>query len=228
MVISAHYFLSLMTYYCPLFFSLVNMNHSDLNRWISSQMKIQSVVKNLFDYPIQTFWIDETDDDGIPQGILKPGQTVTLSSFIGHVFYATKYDENVVANEQEIVDFMVVDGSRYDYSPKNRLESCEIVPGSALDISKKLEEDKHAIAKAISFANPNKLNCDDMKTRFVEFSHSVWHITRLALNYAQPQLVPPVTKEGFMHLQLPPHTKEWLTEWYDREKLKVRLFIVCK
>lgn len=38
------------------------------------------------------------------------------------------------------------------------------------------------------------VHCDDMSARMLEFSHTAWHQKRLALNYVQPQMVPPVTK----------------------------------
>ena len=38
------------------------------------------------------------------------------------------------------------------------------------------------------------VHCDDMNARMLEFSHTAWHQKRLALNYVQPQMVPPVTK----------------------------------
>ena len=38
-----------------------------------------------------------------------------------------------------------------------------------------------------------------MSSRLLEFSHMAWHQKRLALNYVQPQMVPPVTKVTLSH-----------------------------
>jgi hypothetical protein len=42
------------------------------------------------------------------------------STYIGHIFSATATATN------ELVDFMEVNGGAYEFSPLNRLESCEI------------------------------------------------------------------------------------------------------
>jgi len=106
---------------------------------------------------------------------------------------------------RNIVDFFVVDGSDYVFSPYNQLETCEIVPG----------------ATTVDFVGVEQsIGCDDMYLRLADFTHSIYHAKRLGLNYVQPQFVPPVTPTGFEHRQLPPETFKWLKAWYDREKLR--------
>ena len=72
--------------------------------------------------------------------------------------------------------------------------------------------------------DPNRINwnalhlqqavsCDDMASRLLEFSHTAWHQKRLALNYVQPQMVPPVTKVTN------PFTPLLECSWFVRDKL---------
>ena len=117
---------------------------------------------------------------------------------MGHIFSARRVSDN------ELVDFMIVDGSNYYLNPSNRLETCELREGS--------EEG----SQDAQFAPADQLSCGNMVARFHEFSQSVWHLQRIGLNYVQPQLVPPVTKEGFLHIKLPTDTYKWLKDWYVR------------
>ena len=185
-----------MSWYVLLSFIAVDMEHVGLTRWGATQMHATVNFTNHFAYPIETFWIDESSQSA-SQGIMEPGETVAMTTFLGHIFYAVEWVEG--EENEEKVDFVVVDGQSYNFSPANRIETCEIVPGS----------------KQTGFVDAKDYTCDNMETRFVEFSHNVWHVKRLGLNYVQPQLVPPVTKEGFMHIKLPKGTFEWLRAWYD-------------
>jgi prolyl 4-hydroxylase len=97
---------------------------------------------------------------------------------------------------------MVVSGPEYEFHPLNRLETCEVVDGIVTN-----------------FAKGSTLSCDNLKDRMNVFSHSVWHVKRIGLNYVQPQLVPPVTQDGFLHFKMPESTFAWLKSWYDAEKI---------
>ena len=106
---------------------------------------------------------------------------------------------------KNLIDFMVVDGSNYTFSPLNRLETCEISPSEV----------------TVDFVAPDStLECNHMYLRLMDFTHSVYYAKRLGLNYVQPQFVERVTPTGFEHRQLPPATYKWLKAWYDREQLK--------
>ena len=157
----------------------IDMEHVSLTRWGSEQMPVHIVFSNKFDFPVEYFWIDESSDP-VSQGIMKPGLSYEMQSFLGHIFYAVEAYPSTQKDKPDILDFMVVDGLPYSWSPVNRLESCEIVPGST---------NAQAAVTGL-FVDEGALTCDNMETRFVEFSHNVWHVKRLGLNYVQPQLVP--------------------------------------
>ena len=156
-----------------------DMEHVSLTRWGAEQMPVSVIFTNKFDFPVEYFWIDESADP-VSQGIMKPGMSYEMQSFLGHIFYAVEAHPTTRKEQRDIIDFMVVDGLPYSWSPVNRLETCEIVPGSA----------SSQAAVTGLFVDENALTCDNMETRFVEFSHNVWHVKRLGLNYVQPQLVP--------------------------------------
>jgi len=97
-----------------------------------------------------------------------------------------------------MVDFFICDGNDYTFHPTNRLETCEVVPGSSRS----------------KFVDASLLSCDDMEMRFVEFAHNVWYEKRLGLNFIQPHFVRPVTQVGFENRRLPEATFAWLKQWY--------------
>jgi len=152
--------------------------------------------------------------DPVLQGVLQPGESVTLDSFIGHIFSACSLEplsihEGDPENDQRpagfrnLVDFFVVDGEEYLFSPINRLETCEITPETSTS----------------EFVNPNQpLDCTNMYLRLLRFTHSVYYAKRLGLNFVQPQMVERVTPTGFEHRQLPAETYRWLKSWYDEQK----------
>eukprot|EP00597_Dinobryon_sp_UTEXLB2267_P007086 CAMPEP_0170085228 /NCGR_PEP_ID=MMETSP0019_2-20121128/20163_1 /TAXON_ID=98059 /ORGANISM="Dinobryon sp., Strain UTEXLB2267" /LENGTH=484 /DNA_ID=CAMNT_0010301583 /DNA_START=81 /DNA_END=1532 /DNA_ORIENTATION=- len=209
-----------------------NFEHGHLNRWMANLMRVKNVrFVNRFHFPIVTYWHEESADP-IQQGEIAPGESTEITTFLGHVFSAhsldpTQYSDSVapldvakmpmrkgengepvpMAQEafQNIVDFMVVNGAEYEFSPANRLESCEVKAGSKRNFSSNGDDD---------------LNCDNMFLRMVEFTHNIWHDKRLGLNYVQPLIVRPVTESGFEHRRLPEATYKWLKDWYIAEKLK--------
>lgn len=202
--------------------------HQELNTWMNDLMRIKGVrLTNQFSFPIALYWHEESADP-LQQGELAPGESITISSFLGHVFSANaingehyepeseqyiekmpkKDGEVVIGREafENIVDFTALNGASYDFSPMNRLETCEVVPGMVRNFSS--DSGEH-------------LTCDSMFLRMVEYSHNVWHDKRLALNYIQPYFVRPVTDIGFENRRLPEKTYEWLKEWYREEQKKI-------
>lgn len=182
-----------------------NLNHSHVNDWVAESLRTDIKVKNGFDFPINFYWHDESHQ-GKKQKLLAPGQMTSITSFLGHIFSAHRDHGRADDSEPkgEMVDFMVVDGSFYEFKPANRLETCEIVPGSANS----------------KFVDPGSISCDDMSMRFVEFSHNIWYEKRLALNFIQPAFVRPVTNAGFELRRLPEETFKWLREWYAEHQAK--------
>lgn len=186
-----------------------DFDHTHVNNWVAESLRTDFRVRNGFDFPIVFYWQDESQR-GKKQKLLAPGQATTINSFLGHVFSAHR-DTGLVSGDDgddeeesgEMVDFMVVDGNFYEFHPTNRLETCEIVPGSA----------------SSKFIDAEQISCDNMRMRFVEFSHNVWYEKRLALNYIQPALVEPVTDMGFENRRLPEATFKWLREWFAEKQL---------
>jgi hypothetical protein len=182
------------------------LEHRYLNQWLAEQMRLPSLrMTNGFDYPIDVFWQEESSDP-VHQGVLLPGESMGLSSFIGHIFSASSQEpleahDNDPENDQRpdgfrnIIDYFVVEGENYEFSPVNRLETCEIVPGE----------------KVSEFVDPTApLDCSNMYLRLLDFTHSVYYAKRLGLNYVQPQFVRKVTPTGFEHRKLPAETYQWL------------------
>jgi hypothetical protein len=137
---------------------------------------------------------------------------MSISTFLGHVFSASKVKDKNDLTEAElaeepghrnVVDFMVVNGQGYTFAPVNRLETCEVAPGTEM----------------LWAGDGQPISCDDLKVRLIEFTHNVWHEKRLGLNFVQPQVVRAVTHNGFEHRKLPEETYTWLKAWYDREQL---------
>jgi len=184
-----------------------NFDHSHVNNWVAESLRTDFRVRNGFDYPISFYWQEESQH-GRKQKLLAPGQSTQITSFLGHVFSAHKDTGLASADETsesagEMVDFMVVDGNFYEFHPENRLETCEIVPGSTNS----------------KFVEADQISCDDMQLRFVEFSHNVWYEKRLGLNYVQPALVEGVTESGFDLRRLPEETYLWLREWFQKKQV---------
>ena len=182
-----------------------DFDHTHVNNWVAESLRTEFRVRNKFDYPVTFYWHDESQK-GRKQKLLAPGQSTTITSFLGHVFSAHR-DSGLSKGEDdgvsgEMVDFMVVDGSEYEFSPSNRLETCEIVPGSSNS----------------RFVDADQISCDDMHMRFVEFSHNVWYEKRLGLNYVQPALVESVTDAGFENRRLPEATFAWLRDWFEEKQ----------
>ena len=182
------------------------LEHQYLNTWLAEHMRVHGLrLTNGFPYPVNLFWQEESTDP-VFQGMLEPGESQQLSSFIGHIFSVSSLEplpihEADSANAdladgfRNLVDFMVVDGDNYVFSPVNRLETCEVEPG----------------ATTSAFVDPTKpLDCANMYHRLLDFTHSVYYAKRLGLNYVQPQFVRQVTATGFEHRQLPPATYAWL------------------
>lgn len=200
-----------------------NLDHIALTGWESELMSVKVRMTNGFDFPIKVFWHEESH---VPksQGIVAPGKSYTVSTYLGHVFAAYNMSKDAIEDDEEdedeeaedgeeppegsvkrkgvgnLVDFMVVDGSSYTWSPVNRIETCEVG------------------IQAKSFVE-GELSCEDMHMRLIEFTHNVWYHKRLGLNYVQPQMVRRVTDSGFEKRKLPPATYKWLKEWYDEQKL---------
>lgn len=183
--------------------------HRYLNQWLAERMRLPSLrMTNGFDFPIDVYWQEESTDP-VHQGTLEPGESIGLSSFIGHVFSASSLDplpehDNDPENDQHpagfrnVIDYFVVEDDEYTFSPVNRLETCEIVEG----------------AKVSEFVDPDKpLDCSNMYLRLLDFTHSVFYAKRLGLNFVQPQFVRQVTPTGFEHRQLPPATYQWLKRY---------------
>lgn len=186
--------------------STAEFEHSLLNVWLAEQMRVQDMhMTNHFDFPVEVYWQEESMDP-VLQGVLQPGESNVISSFIGHIFSASSIQPlEVHSNDAEnadrapgfrnVVDYFVVDGDHYYFSPVHRLETCEIVPGT--DTSE--------------FVDPDQpLDCGNMYLRLLDFTHKVFYAKRLGLNYVQPQFVQQVTATGFEHRQLPVDTYQWL------------------
>lgn len=113
-----------------------------------------------------------------------------MSSQLGQVISASKLDQteygllNLPIEEQKIilntksykniVDYFYVNGMYYGFRPENRLFTCEFDPVNP--------------PKSIQGTSIN-LRCNDMETRFFEFSQQHWYTRRLALNFLQPKVL---------------------------------------
>lgn len=184
-----------------------SFEHIELNSFMARSLRISDVrFTNNFQYAINVFWHEENTEP-MSNGRLDPGQSMTVSTFVGHIFAANaEQEDGSFAPYTNIIDFVVMDGSNYKFNEHNRLETCEVAPGSKGMFSK------------VS-ANPEDvISCDDMHTRLVEFTHQVWHDKRMGLNFVQPQLVRPVTDLGFEIRKLPEETYTWLKTWYDEQQ----------
>ena len=69
-------------------------------------------------------WTDEANE-GVSQGVLGPGESTQLGTFIGHTFFARSANAGESGSNAKVLDFMVVNGRSYVMSPQNRLTSCE-------------------------------------------------------------------------------------------------------
>jgi hypothetical protein len=93
---------------------------------------------------------------------------------------------------KEILDWTVADGSaEYRFSSENRSKKCEMM---------------------------DEETCGNTDLAFTMFTHAIDHEQRLALNYLQPRVVQPVTKNGFEKRKLPAATFERLKQWYAQHE----------
>lgn len=173
------------------------LDNQSIARFISIAAKVSMDFENQFDFPIGVYWEDEAMAASLQMEV-EPGDRVHMITTLGHVFYATPLSE-----PEKIIDFMAVSGHPdYIFRPSNHLERCEVLH----------------YHDEISFTE-GRADCKNMELRYIEFSHANFHEKRLGLNYFQPQVAEPVTKEGFKHIKLPSETYKWLKEWYDHEKV---------
>lgn len=173
------------------------IDHISLTAWEADLMRTTVTFSNRFDFPIMIKWHDESKES-VNHGMLQPGESSIVHSFIGHIFSAHNMSGGAAG---PIVDYMVIDGSSYVFNAANRLEMCEVVPG-----------------KSFGTFVQGELSCDDMYLRFTEFSNNMFWKKRLALNFVQPQMVRAVTESGFENRQLPAETYRWLKAWYDEQQ----------
>ena len=177
------------------------LDNPRITRWLHYIFRITTNFTNGFDYPIELFYHTEGESESSLM-VLEPKDTAPMSTTIGHVFYAAKFNNDDTSPKQ-IVDFLAIaDNSSYTFHPSNHLEKCEVM-------------NYH---EEISFTD-GKVDCNDMELRYVEFSHAEFYERRLGLNFFQPQITAPVTKEGFLKRQLPSDTFAWLKEWYTQAQL---------
>jgi len=193
-----------------------NFNHAELNSWIVESMRVEGVVlKNGFSYPIEVFWHEESKSP-VYQRTLQPNEEFIVNSFISHIFSANSLGpidgEDLSAATRAspdylqpgnigIIDYTIIDGRPYTFSPANRLETCDFADGYV------------PLVSAV-------VSCSDVFLRFLEFSHYHWHHKRIGLNFVQPKIIRPVTESGFELRPLPESTYKWLKEWYQEEQKK--------
>lgn len=186
---------------------IYDLSHESVTRWGKENTRGSVKLINHFQYPISNWWKDEAAKSDHLQGQIHPQKEFGLTTFIGHIFVARKIiDGKEPTVEDPIVDYMVVHESAYIFSPVNRIETCD---------SEELTAGQYNFhgTQLIKFTE-GQIACDDMQQRLIEFTHRVWYIKRLGLNYVQPKLVPPVTHNGFELRRLPEDTYKWLKEWY--------------
>jgi hypothetical protein len=68
------------------------------------------LITNRFPYPISMYWHEENREPD-SNGIIKPGGSMRITSFIGHIFGATKVGSK--GPYDEILDWFVVNGAAY-------------------------------------------------------------------------------------------------------------------
>lgn len=64
-----------------------NFDHSHVNTWIADSLRTDMSITNGFDFPVVYYWQDESQK-GKKQRLLAPGQSQTITSFLGHIFSA--------------------------------------------------------------------------------------------------------------------------------------------
>eukprot|EP01031_Cornospumella_fuschlensis_P037245 gene37245-45213_t len=128
--------------------SFTQFDHPTLNRWLAEVIRVpQQEFVNGFSFDIEVFWHEEHLDP-ISQGVIPPGHSIVVGSFLGHIFSASAVHPEDVPEEYQfvtqiserkeqveehfnspahrnVVDYMVVDGDTYVFKPQNRLEVCE-------------------------------------------------------------------------------------------------------
>lgn len=126
-----------------------NLEIKAFQAWSSQQVRISGVkFTNEFPFPVRMFWHEEASIP-VDQGIIQPGETISIGTFIGHTFSCSAVAPNQYIPPEKftfpeqnvnnlnpaylnILDYLVVDGSPYSFNPKNRIETCELKPGLQL------------------------------------------------------------------------------------------------
>lgn len=187
-----------------------NFQYIELNKFVSQNMKLMDVMfQNNFPYSVKVWWHEESTVP-VSNGFLQPGGRMGIQSYLGHIFSASRIDQNHTdpGPTDNVVDYVALGSNLYSFNPMNRLETCELTPGQ-----------KGVFSKAAAI--DTEIDCADLHTRFVEFTHQVWHEKRMGLNFVQPQVVRPVTEAGFELRQLPHVTYAWLKLWYIEQQLLI-------
>jgi len=69
--------------------STTDLSARSFAAWSTEQTRVSVAITNGFEETIELVWSDEANE-GVPQGLLAPGETMQLGSFLGHTFYARK------------------------------------------------------------------------------------------------------------------------------------------
>ena len=196
-------------------------DYENLQAWEKQVVRQEIRLYNDFEYPIDVYWDDEAVKS-VHVGTIQPGDYIFQNTFIGHMFSARKVPPagKGHSTDELTVDFTVVHGSSYRFSPENRLHTCDFLPTTTTDdedpvTSAHFNYEDQMIAKEIQ--------CDDMALRLEKFKLEVLHSKRLGLNYVQPTHIPGFTAMGFEKMRLPTETFAWLRTWYDQVKAEGRI-----
>jgi hypothetical protein len=175
--------------------STTDINHRSVTVLLNNNIKTKFTFVNNFSFPIDYYWYGESKEP-MMQNTIKAGASHVATTYLGHIFSAHEATDD--EKPGRLLDFFVVNGENYVFSPINRLERCE-----------SYDEDFVLV--------PNY--CESMEMRYHQFRLFVWHHKRLGSNYVQPRFVPPVTEEGFKLQRLPADTYRWLKAWYDEQRV---------
>ena len=203
--------------------SEADFDHPAMNSFVHNQMFTEGIAfRNNFPYRVDIYWHEENSEPQL-QLQLDPGEATVISSFLGHIFSANAaeetegveydYENGVNPAYQNIVDYMSVDGGEYVFSPLNRQQTCELVPGTKMTF----------VEKDIATDSDHAELCANMLERFTEFINAEWNVRRLGLNYVQPQLIEGYSEMGFTLQKLPADTYKWLKAWYDAQQQNIEV-----
>lgn len=196
--------------------STTDLNTVHLSKWMSTQTAVQLTLVNDFVLPLRLYWHEEGIEP-VEQGVIQPGGFFSVDSYLGHIFSASAASlehlptdllptELVSVSDSPashlVLDYFAVVVPEQPLSAFNRIESCEFAEHST----------DHSMPLWLTTEEPIK--CLDMSSRLAEYTHRVWHEHRLAMNYLQPQLLLPLTAQGYSHQELPSSTFQWLLEHY--------------